>query len=70
MPSIGNDLLSPIGRYFEKYVPALSYAVLIIHRGLQDLARSAIAAAFTRPVTSHRQAAIAMPHAALRQCLR
>ena len=39
MPSIGNDLLSPIGRYFEKYVPTLSYAVLITHRSLPALIR-------------------------------
>jgi hypothetical protein len=55
------DLLSQIGRYFENYVPALCYAVLIMHRSLQDLVPSVIAAAFIRPVTSHRHAAIAMP---------
>jgi hypothetical protein len=45
----------------KNYVPALSYAALIMHRGLQDLVPSVIAATFTRPVTSHRHAAIAMP---------
>jgi hypothetical protein len=60
-----------LGDSLKNYVPALSYAVLVMHRGLQDLVPSATAAA-SNPgrVTSHRHAAIATSYAALRQCQR